>query len=342
MALAIQGLEGLGAQGAHQQAACDFVGPHIEHGGRRAGLRHAAIEVFQQGHDLLTQHMGGLGLEGLGQQTQRPQREHVLLNGLQGGEVVGGPGIEQLRDALHALGAVPVAGEHMGVLAAHNFLVGRGVPASGLDGGAVTLRVFGVVDPAHPIVVRQPARHGRHTAHGVELGADGELANRMETHFALRVGHHHALHGAVVQGIGIGQLGHRLGLVGSKAGHHGPVVPIKGRPAQGHDVAIGVHHFGVLGLHIADHRAMAGAAHREVHIGLAFHADHFLALLKGLPPLGGEVLARPGGIDGFEVEVLHIGAGVGEAPSHAPRSTQHHKRQTGQGGAHHVQGRTLV
>src|SRR5256885_8950034 len=49
-------------------------------------------------------------------------------------------------------------------------------------------------------------------------------------------------------------------------------------PAQGHGVAALVEHGLVLGLHIADHRAVARAAQRELHIGPALDPDALAAL----------------------------------------------------------------
>ena len=81
---------------------------------------------------------------------------------------------------------------------------------------------------------------------------------------------------------------------------------------------------------------MSGAAHRVNHIGLAFDADGFLARHKSLPAVWGLVLQGVGRVDFFQIQVLHIRAGIGETPSHMAVVAQDHQRHAWQSGTDDV------
>ena len=81
---------------------------------------------------------------------------------------------------------------------------------------------------------------------------------------------------------------------------------------------------------------MAGASHGVRQVGHAFDTNGFLPRFKRLPALGRLVLRGVGRVDFFQIQVLHIGTGVGEAPSHASVMAQNHQRHARQRGANHV------
>ena len=141
----------------------------------------------------------------------------------------------------------------------------------------------------------------------------------------------------MVLGKGFLQLRHGLRPVGLHARFNGFVVRRERRPAQTDCVAVSVDKALVLRLHITDDRTMAGAAHLEGDIRLAFDADGFAALRKSGPTIGRAVLTGSGRVELLQIQVLHIGPGVGEAPGHARGAAQHHKGQAGQGGTDHVE-----
>ncbi len=172
--------------------------------------------------------------------------------------------------------------------------------------------------------------------------AQGHLANGFVEHRPRGVGRHQVLHRRVVVGVGGQQVGDRGGVVAAHAGQHGAVVVVERGPAQRQHKAPGVDQRAVAGLGVAQHRAVAGLAHGQRHVELAFDRNSFCAGGKALPDrfialAGHPVLRDVGRVDLLNVEVLHVRAGVGEAPGHLRGAAQHHEGQTGQRGANDVE-----
>ena len=77
---------------------------------------------------------------------------------------------------------------------------------------------------------------------------------------------------------------------------------------------------------------------QQQQVGLALDADGFVAHRERSPSVGRAVLRGVGGVDLLQIQVLHIGAGVGEAPGDLVGTAQHHKGQARQGGAYGING----
>ena len=141
----------------------------------------------------------------------------------------------------------------------------------------------------------------------------------------------------MVLGKGFLQLRHGLCPVGLHARFDGFVVGRERRPAKADGITVRVDQALVVRLHIADDWTMASAAHLERDIRLTFDPDGFAALRESGPTIGRAVLTGSGCVKLLQIQVLHIGPGVGETPCHARGAAQHHKGQAGQGGTDHVE-----
>ena len=265
------------------------------------------------------------------------------MDGLHAGRVVLGRGLDELRNAFVAVGQGPVLRQKVGVAWRRHALVGRGDPAPGaLDArpsaDTVILRGLLIRQPALPVVARVPARRRRHAPNVVGGIAQRHTACGLEADVALVVRSHHALHGRVVVRQPRKELIHALGLVGLEARQHGLVVIVQRAPAQRDHIFAQVQHLGVRLLNVAQHGAMARAAQLQQQVGLALDADGFVAHGELGPSVGRAVLRGIGGVDLLQIQVLHIGAGVGEAPGDLVGTAQHHKGQARQGGAYGING----
>jgi hypothetical protein len=112
-------------------------------------------------------------------------------------------------------------------------------------------------------------------------------------------------------------------------------VVVERRPAQREHVARLDRRAGQALGHagVGDHRAVARAPHRHRHVGAAAHLDDFLARLEAGPAAGGLVAVRVRRVELLEVDVLHVGPGVGEAPGEVFVLPEHDKRQARHRGA---------
>ena len=198
----------------------------------------------------------------------------------------------QLLDTVKALWRRPVCTQKMRIACRQDVLVGRGVPALGLDLRGVQRRVLCVGNPTLPVVLCKPTRRGGHTANVIGGPTNRHFTDGLESHLPLCVGHHHALHGCMVTRKSLCQLRHTLGPIGLHACVEGEVVGRECRPSQADGVGRRVEQSGVLRLNIADDRAMSCAAHSQAHIALPFDANVFLACFKRGPTLGRSVLTR--------------------------------------------------
>ena len=242
---------------------------------------------------------------------------------------------QQLLYALIAVRQAPVLRQKMRVVGGGHLLVGRCDKAAR---GTVVLRRLLKTEPALPVIARIPARCGGHAAQIIVCSAHRHLACGLEAYMPLHICRHNALHGRVVAREGFKQLLHRMGTIGLEPRLHRAVVGIQRRPAQGQRVFLGIYHLAVLLLRIADHGAMARAAQAQLHIGLAFDLEDFLAADKFLPAIWCAVLAGVLRVDLLQIQVLHIRVGIGKAPGHFCRAAQHHKWHAGQGCARHING----
>ena len=283
---------------------------------------------------LLCQGVARLRLAQHGQQGPGGQGLHIVLNRRHAGHVMLAACRQQLLYALVAVRQAPVLGQKMRIAGIRHALVGRGHKAAR---AAIVLRRLLVAQPALPVIARIPAGRRRHAAQVIAGRTHRHPACGLEADMSLHIGRHNALHGRVVDGECLEQFGHSLRPVGPEAGLHRAVVRIQRRPAQGQRIAIGVDDLAILLLRVADHRAVARAAQRHPDIALALDLEDFLAHDKLFPARGRAVLAGIGRVDLLQIQILHIGVGVGKAPGHLRRAAQHHKGHAGQGGPCHIQ-----
>ena len=336
VALAVGGGKVRCAKARCHQAAHQLVSPDGKNQRRGAASVHGAVKPLQLGLRRRCQRVAGRGAAQPGQQAHGGLRMLVVLQRLQAGCAVQWLLLQLLRNALVAVGQGPVAGQKRGVAGRGDALVGGGQPARL---ATVAARQVGHRQPALPVVARQPARGRCHAAQVVVRVAQRHAAHGAKTRGALRVGGQHALHGRVVGFQRFPQLAHGLRLVDAKTGQHGLVVTVQRGPAQRQYMAVQVNHLGMAGLRVAQHRPVAGAAQAQLHIGLAFDAHGFQPHGKRRPAVRRAVAASVLRVDLLQVQVLHIGVGVGKTPGHAGGAPQHHKRQARQRGAQHVQRR---
>ena len=220
----------------------------------------------------------------------------------------------------------------MGVACWGDALVSRGYPT-------LLPMVFGGLvhgQPPCPVVFGVPTRGWRHTHQIVFSPTNRHFANGFVRDMALDVGQNHVLHGRVVILERCQKVFDTGDLAATHPCHQGVVVMVQSCPAQGQHKLAGVDDVSVCTLRVTQHRAMACATNSVKHIGFAFDANTFLARLKSLPAIRCLVLQWVGGVDFFQIQVLHIGAGVGKAPSHMVVVTQDHQRHARQGGAYDV------
>ncbi len=246
---------------------------------------------------------------------------------------------QQLFDALLAEGQAPVLGQVMRVVGRHDLLVGGRDPAA--RGVELAWRLV-QRHPAHPVETRLPARR-RHQALQFVVGPpQRHAARRHQGNASGTVGHHHALHGHRPLAAGGHELLHRPGLHEGQAHGHWVDVGVQRRPSHGQHQR---GRCGALGglqqvrrdAGVGDHRPVACVAQRHGHVGLAFHANAVAAHIEGGPALGRAVAGGVGRVDLLDVQVLHVGAGVGETPGQVGVLSQHHQGQAGQRGAGHAQ-----
>ena len=86
---------------------------------------------------------------------------------------------------------------------------------------------------------------------------------------------------------------------------------------------------------------MTRRARDQRDVGLAFHLDDLVDGLEARPAVGRLVLRAVVGLDALEVEVLHIGAGIGEAPCDMLVLAEDHAGQRRHRRAGHLQLRCL-
>ena len=84
---------------------------------------------------------------------------------------------------------------------------------------------------------------------------------------------------------------------------------------------------------------MARHAHRQLDIRRAFHPNDFAPRLELAPALGREIARRV--VELLQVQVLHIGAGVGRRPGEAAIAADDDPRHAGQRGADRVEPRRM-
>ena len=82
---------------------------------------------------------------------------------------------------------------------------------------------------------------------------------------------------------------------------------------------------------------MAGLPRGQLDVGLAFDAYGFVENLKPVPTRWCLILCRIVGLDAFKVEVLHIGARVGETPGQMIGLPNDHRRESRHRGTRHLQ-----
>ena len=252
------------------------------------------------------------------------------------------PRLQQLLDALLAIGQRPLAGKEVRVIVRHHLLVGGGDPAT--LGIALARGGLGI-QPACPVVAGLPARGRQQPAQVVVLPAQGDPAGGHEpdvTLFPQGVGHHDVLHR---RGVGFGcghELFHRPGSVEPQPGDQGTRVRLQGSPTHCDGVTrptlAAVQTGGDRQAGIADHRAVPAAPDLERHRSGPPHLDHLFAGLEAGPaPARGFVALGIVRMQPLQIQVLHVRAGVGESPGHLLVLAQHHQGQARQCGAGHLQ-----
>ena len=207
--------------------------------------------------------------------------------------------------------------------------------------GSIVLRRVLVRQPAGPVIPGIPTGCGSDASDVVPRSAHRHLADCLVGDAAAAVGHDHVLHGRVEAAVGLDQVVDGLCAVGGQRGLHVAVTLFQRGPAQRKCVAAGVDQVARAARHIADDRTVPGAAHGVLHIGLPLDPDGLHTGFEsrpGVPPFRCRhaVLVGLPRAQLLEVQVLHIGTGIGETPSHTRRAAQHHERRPGQGGADHV------
>ena len=232
-----------------------------------------------------------LRLAQVGQQPLGGERLHVGLHRGQGRQRVLGRRREQLLDALLAVRRRPFAGQEVRIVGRMDALVGGRDPAARrIDLARREPRL----EEAGPVVARVPARRG-HQALQVVVGlAQRHAAGRDLGDVAVAVGDDHVLHRRDVARRRVDELGHRARLVHRQARVERARIVVEREPAHRDGVgrcagragqALG-HRAGV-----RDHRAVAGAPHRDRHVGAALDVDRLGRALEAREAIGRLVAA---------------------------------------------------
>lgn len=235
------------------------------------------------------------------------EREHV-------GRCEAGAAGKLLPDALVAVGVAPVEGDREGVSVGGDAGVGGGEDAAG---GVEGLRELVVGDAAGPLV-GGGVRSGGVSWDGAEGGglgeaaANGDAAQGVVADRAMVVGVDEVLRGAAEGGERADEGGAAFGGVdGEKGGRD--VCGVEEGPAEGDGAGLGGQKWGD---DRCGNRAVLGEADVEGEVGVAADVDRLRAVEDGAPAaVGGlELLLRPGAAEVLDVEVLDVGAEVGEPP----------------------------
>ena len=242
-----------------------------------------------------------------------------------------GRGIQQLLDALGAIGQDPFAGDVVRVVLGHDFVIGGHDFARGR---VVALRQILERDVAVPVVFRVPARRGRQTLEIVRGFAHRHAPGRDIADVAFHVRIHHVL----LRRMKVARSGEKLVPVTRgrefPRGLHGQIVLAQRSPRK-RQREILRHRRGRRLEHIGNQRAVARAAHGQRHIRLALYLDRFAARGEFLPALRREDLA--GVIDALHIKILHVRPGIGEAPGNGFIAPEHHGGHARQGRPHHFE-----
>ena len=220
----------------------------------------------------------------------------------------------------------------MGIAGRHDARVGR---ADGAGGRVFAARQVLEGDEALPVVGRIPARHGGAARDLVGGIADRHAAGGDVADAAGGVGHHHVLHGhhvaAHVRDVAVDGAHCRV----DHAGGDGGVVVGERGPLQRCDVA-GRQHRVQTAVEAWQHGTMARAPALDRAFAHAFDLDGHGLDRERPVAVGRQILARLVRVDLLDEQVLHVGAGVGEAPGHRIAAPEHDQRHAGERGADHV------
>ncbi len=299
----------------------------------RARCRHVRVPAAQLAQHLLCLGIGSLGFEQQGQDLAHLQRYRVGLDALEALQRMLGRRIQKLLDAIGAIGRAPLAGDVVRIVVGHDLVVGRYDAARG---GVVAARQRIEGDEAVPVVFRLPAGRGCLALEVVVGLAQRDAAGRDESDVALGIRIDHVL----LRRIEVARRSQEF-------------VPI----ARGRQFAGGLHRHVVFAQrgpfererevlwqgvrrrleHIGDQRAVARGAHHDRHVRLSLYLDHFAVGRELLPSLRREYPAFA--VDAFDVQILHIRAGVGEAPGDLAVASQHDCGHARQRRPHHVESR---
>ena len=283
---------------------------HVEHLEDARGHAVAPLLIVpaaQQFQRLL--HLGVVGGQA-GQQRHVALGAHGVAVEVDAGEIVGVDGavgdgrVDHVGDALAAVAAGPVAGDEVGVVLIDDGVVGGDdIARRWVKEG----RQFLVGDRAVPLVFVRPARHGHHA---LPVAADGHDAGHLIGDVAVYVGVDEVLRWDVPVAQGLAELIDVLGLVDQQRRLQDARWGSGGRPAHGQDV-------GLVFEHVADDRPVLGLAHGQGDILAAVDLDDLLDEGHVAPLAHVLVLVGVVGVDLLDVEVLHVGADVGDAPGDA-------------------------
>ena len=232
--------------------------------------------------------------------------------------------IEQLLDAVGAVRRRPVRADEVRIARRCDAVVGGD---DGAAGRVEAARQLLERNGARPIVFLLPARRRRHALQVVGGAAHRHAAGGDEADVAVDVG----VDDVLLRRMEIARRGEEA-VPFARAREfqrrlHAAVVLGERGPREGDDVAarrVVLRRFRDVG----DHRAVSRDAHAQL-LGLAaLHADGFLDDAERARAFGREVAA--GSVQLFDVEVLHVGAGVRKAPGDALVVPDDYARHAGQ------------
>ena len=304
------GADGLGHGGAgevHQPAELQRRGDAV--------LGHVAVPIAQAGQRIEQISFGRRGglrrRQRRGQEAPRQQRDGL---GLDATVVVEGqlrPLGQQRADAADAIIGQPFARQPVGVAVAGHAVVGRGDEA--LQRVDITWQFVEGDEPV-PGEVIAPAGHGRQP---IAVAPPRDKAGHHVGNRAGRIGVDDVLAGErpVAQA-----LAEALPAGGPVRGQHGPqvVAGAEERPVVGQVGMVagdsGAEDSGAARQQVGEDRAVARGADGDDHVAQAADADDLLSDLGRLPRAVDLVARGVVGVEALDVDVLHVGESVGDAP----------------------------
>ncbi|MPL79212.1 hypothetical protein SDC9_25087 [bioreactor metagenome] len=309
-------------------------------------LVHVAIPGGEQFERALAQPFGralGCGLAGE-PQVLADERQQVARGGRDGVELGRDEAFARMhlalahqpRQAQHALAVAPVEADIVGEGAVDHLVVGVDDDAAL---GVEEARVVGIGQPALPAVHRLPARRGHPSLRDMARIACRDRADR-----------HHADAGFVGEDQVLGRRDvalarrhrrrDRARLHQREPGAHRGVGRVERGPVQRDDIARGRDR-GEVEMPRRQHRAVVGPAQGDGDGLGVLHLDDRVAGVEGLPAVGRAVALGIGGVQLFDVQVLVVDMGRGDAPAEPRIAPAQHQRQARDGGADDAAGAEL-